>query len=75
MTIYDLTDEQRERFREFCTLYEINYEIESSRETVSATASQNAYEKTLAEIPLTAEELKLFKIQFAIRAVNGGEIC
>jgi hypothetical protein len=75
MTVYDLSDEQRQRFREFCTLYEINYEIEWSRETVTGVASFNAYQKTLAEIPLNPEELKLFKILFAQRAVNGGEIC
>ena len=70
----DLTPELREKFLKFKEKYEHAESRLQAADASGAVISKDTWESALAEVPLTPEELKLYRKLVAMHSVNGGEL-
>ena len=72
--MHELTPELRDKFLRFREVYEHNrIKLEESGASGKVVAAE-AWKAALAEIPLTDEELHVYKLRVALHSVNGGEL-
>ena len=70
----ELTAELKEKFRRFHELYEINHQRLIDEGVTGAVLSGDVWQRTLLEMPLTSNELLLYKQLVAMHSVNGGDL-
>jgi hypothetical protein len=69
-----LTPELRDRFRRFHEVYEYNrIKLEKSGASGKVVAAE-VWKAALNELPLSTEDLHLYKMHVALHSVNGGEL-
>ena len=66
--------ELRTKFLKFREVYEFARSRLVDEGAAGHVVASRPWDQALAEVPLTAEELKLYKLLVALHSVNGGEL-
>jgi hypothetical protein len=69
-----LTNSMRDKFLKFHDVYEQNRERLDDEGVSGAVLSSQVWELSLREVPMTSDELHLYKKLVAMHSVNGGEL-
>ena len=69
-----ITPELRGKFLRFREVYEFTLEKLQLEGASGSVVAVKVWEAALREVPLTAEELRLYKMHVALQSVNGGEL-
>ena len=70
----EITPELRGKFLHFHEVYEFTREKLQEEGASGFVVAAKVWEAAQREIPLTADELKIYKMHVALQSVNGGEL-
>ena len=69
-----LSPELRRKFLRFREVYEFTFARLQDEGASGSLIANQTYAAALREVPLTATELRLYKMHVALHSVNGGEL-
>ena len=69
-----ITPELRMKFLKFHEIYGFTKEKLQSEGASGSVVAEKVWEAAQKEVPLTANELRIYKMHVALQSVNGGEL-